>query len=99
MRGFTQWIKTQTWRQDFVGDLAKDISNDPDFPRSVPDFETLAEYVYKKTKDETVLHAAQRAWNQFAVLNAKDWGDYKEWLADTRGGQIKPGYTGRVAKH
>ncbi|WP_129306565.1 YozE family protein [Streptomyces sp. L2] len=31
-KSFTAWLKTQTDRESGIGDLARDVSNDPDWP-------------------------------------------------------------------
>ena len=65
-RSFLAWLKTQVQRDDFVGDLAKDASRDPNAPSG------------RATKDQWRKHILAVATNSAGALEALDdaWAEF-----------------------
>jgi YozE SAM-like fold len=67
--GFHRWIETQLNRDDPVGDLARDIKRDHDFPIKESSREVLQLY-FGRVGSTTVTRAFNRAWIEFATNSA-----------------------------
>lgn len=69
---FYAWLKTQNFRNDPVGDFAKDAIADSSFPKKTNSFETLRKYLRKRNACLGAFEAQQRAWTEFQ-LHQKDY--------------------------
>lgn len=60
--GFLQWLRKQTWRDDPVGDLARDIRLENDVPQTC---KRLVISRYLAFRGRHVLHALYTAWREY----------------------------------
>lgn len=67
---FYGWLKQQTDRRDTVGDLARDVSGDSDFPRGRSDreFKRAQKYLQKMGACDGAKDALGEAYRQFSKL-------------------------------
>lgn len=60
---FTAWLKLQRRRNDSVGDLARDICRDPDWPQGRT-WRAFAAYLAERNACEGAQEALDRAWGE-----------------------------------
>ncbi len=58
---FTDWLLDQRHRDDPVGDLARDVAMDDDWPES-DELEECSDYLMGKRAAQAALH---RAWSEY----------------------------------
>jgi uncharacterized protein YozE (UPF0346 family) len=59
---FYSWMKAQTKRDDSIGDIARDVTEDECFPRRTGELAALRNHVeFEHTPDENALDALDRA--------------------------------------
>ncbi|WP_079126246.1 YozE family protein [Streptomyces sp. ERV7] len=68
-KSFTVWLKTHTDQDNAIGDLARDISRDPDWPsrKSLPGQRT---YLEERGAIPTAIETLERAWTQYEQYKA-----------------------------
>lgn len=69
LKNFHEWLIKQRGRQDPVGDLARDMMADPEWPSDAHTLRGLDNYLHFRWACEGAHQALKRAWN--------------EWLRDT----------------
>ena len=62
---FHRWIETQVGRSDSVGDLAKDIMRDANFPTRIQTFQEMIDYLGSVAMWDGPIKAAKKAWRDF----------------------------------
>lgn len=65
MLSFLGWLKLQKRREDPVGDLANDVTRDPDFPRRCSDPEQLDDYLWSQGACDPARRALTRALAEY----------------------------------
>lgn len=68
---FHRWLERQTNRADRVGDLAKDIMRDEQFPSHVATREAVISYIESVAPWSGPIEAAEDAWREFCMQPAK----------------------------
>lgn len=63
---FHRWIEAQQGRSDSVGDLAKDVLRDANFPTHVQTLAELRSYIEDVAQWHGPLEAAKKAWREFS---------------------------------
>lgn len=71
---FNEWITDQQYRDDTIGDLAKDIADDPDFP-GIESWDDLDRYFSWKgfpgRIHEDVMQTVECAWDEYKTCLQK----------------------------
>lgn len=62
---FLDWLKTQTSRDDAIGDFARDAISDPNFPKQDNSWFTFEGYLDDKRACEPAKNAGFEAWFEF----------------------------------
>ena len=63
---FHRWIEMQVGRSDSVGDLARDIMDDANFPTRIQTLEEIFDYIGGVANNwDGPLNAAKEAWHEF----------------------------------
>lgn len=62
---FHRWIVMQVGRSDPVGDLARDITRDANFPTRIQTLEEIFDYIGGVANWDGPLNAAKEAWHEF----------------------------------
>jgi uncharacterized protein YozE (UPF0346 family) len=62
---FWQWINRQKRRDDAVGDIARDIIGDPEWPRRAWKLTTLMEYLASAAASPNAVRAFAQAWGEW----------------------------------
>jgi uncharacterized protein YozE (UPF0346 family) len=62
---FYAWVRSQRGRDDAVGDLARDVMRDRNFPREANDYDALYFHLYEMGACPAALRAFDRAWEEF----------------------------------
>jgi uncharacterized protein YozE (UPF0346 family) len=62
---FHRWIEMQVGRSDSVGDLARDIMDDANFPTRIQTLEEIFDYIGGVANWDGPLNAAKEAWHEF----------------------------------
>jgi uncharacterized protein YozE (UPF0346 family) len=71
---FYAWVKSQRGRDDSVGDLARDIMRDRNFPRQADDYDALYFHLFEMGACPAALRAFDRAWAEFQrAERTKQW--------------------------
>ncbi|MBE3597759.1 MAG: hypothetical protein IMX02_02800 [Limnochordaceae bacterium] len=65
--GFTGWLRRQWRRDDPVGDLARDVRLDPDWPGRARRPQTYRRYLEQCGACEGALRALERAWVEWRL--------------------------------
>ena len=65
LSSFTRWLGAQTERQDPVGDLARDVAADRDWPLSAKTVESYEGYLARRGADPNVISALFDAWAEY----------------------------------
>ncbi len=68
---FTQWLYRQTYREDPVGDLAKDAKFDKKWPSRGKAFSTFEDHLHRMIACDRALYALVRAWFEWSGENPK----------------------------
>ena len=65
-KSFTAWLKTQADQSTAIGDLARDVSHDPDWPsrRGLPGQRT---YLEERGAIEAAIETLELAWTRYEV--------------------------------
>ncbi len=66
--GFTNWLFRQVWRDDPIGDLAKDAREDKRWPRQVRTKNTFRKYLGSRRACPEALEAFENAWRAFNTV-------------------------------
>ncbi|MFJ1870427.1 YozE family protein [Streptomyces sp. KS_5] len=63
-KNFTTWLKTHVDQSSAIGDLARDVSHDPDWParRGLPAQRT---YLEERGAIPAAIEALERAWSRY----------------------------------
>jgi len=64
--GFSKWLKRQHRRKDAIGDLSRDIRNDPSWPKQVRKYAYFVGYVENSGLPEGALAALYSAWCEWS---------------------------------
>ena len=62
---FLVWLAKQARRDDPVGDCARDMLDDPDWPPSAIDFETARAYLSSVHASPIAIAALREAWTEW----------------------------------
>jgi uncharacterized protein YozE (UPF0346 family) len=62
---FLVWLAQQARRDDPVGDCARDMLDDPDWPPSVTTFETARTYLESVNASPQAMAALREAWEEW----------------------------------
>lgn len=62
---FRQWLLPQIERPDRVGDIARDVENDEDFPHEVNHYEELEKYLCLRGVSFLVVDSMKEAWLEY----------------------------------
>lgn len=65
--GFAAWIPTQSFRDDAVGDFARDTQRDRAWPPSDLSKDGIAWHLRQKGARTEAMHAFQRAWKEWSA--------------------------------
>ena len=63
---FLAWLDTQRERDGPIGDLARDVAQDEDFPRTMI-YPTMRDYLWEKGAVAETCQALREAWRQYHV--------------------------------
>jgi len=70
---FSDYLLGQRGRDDAVGELARDASRDPEWPKQRGlSFNRLRNYLLVNHASQSTLEALERAWNEYAEINRSD---------------------------
>jgi len=64
---FTGWLKRQHRRNDPIGDLARDVLRDPNWPRGRT-LKPFLEYLTRQGASERARAALEKAWREYQTL-------------------------------
>lgn len=64
-KGFTAWLMKQKDEDSPVGDLARDVSRDPWFPRNPESWDKARRYLVGHGVHPDVVWAAWEAWRRY----------------------------------
>jgi len=63
---FYQWMRLQKNRNDMIGDLAKDILMDNDFPKYIrSSYMKIEKYLELKNASNNVINSFKIAWEEY----------------------------------
>jgi uncharacterized protein YozE (UPF0346 family) len=62
---FLVWLAQQARRDDPVGDSARDMLDDPDWPPTATSFETAWAYLESVNASQKAIEALREAWNEW----------------------------------
>jgi hypothetical protein len=62
---FLVWLALQARRDDPVGDCARDMLDDPDWPPTATTFETARAYLESVNASPIAIDALSEAWNEW----------------------------------
>jgi len=65
MNSFTRWLLQQADRDDPIGDLASDVTRDPDWPARSKSLNRLLVYLRNRGACEGAIAALQAAWREW----------------------------------
>jgi uncharacterized protein YozE (UPF0346 family) len=65
MSGFKAWLRTQTYREDAIGDLARDASQDHCWPWGSASLGHLEKHLEKHGAIPEALETLRRAWAEW----------------------------------
>lgn len=67
---FSTWLRTQTKRDDAIGDFARDwvLDRSSKKPRGPYGFAALRHYLAKREACRGALNAARKAWDEYMTL-------------------------------
>ena len=65
LSNFTHWLRTQTARQDPVGDLARDVAADHGWPLTAKTVESYERYMAERGADPAAIAALFDAWAEY----------------------------------
>jgi CRP-like cAMP-binding protein/uncharacterized protein YozE (UPF0346 family) len=68
---FYQWLMARTHWGDTVGDAARYVRDDPEWPREVDDVETLVRHMEAVHADEVLQAALRRAWRAWRLTERR----------------------------
>lgn len=64
---FYAWLTRQVDRDEPIGDLARDVVDDRDFPRGLHTLPELLDHLRFKRADTCVQEVAEEAWDAFRL--------------------------------
>ncbi len=73
MTGFKAWLKTQTHRDDPVGDIARDAAADPLWPRGNAKLGTLIEHLESSGGSPAAIEALRGAYDEWCGPSVTSW--------------------------
>ena len=62
---FRAWTRTQTARDDRIGDLCRDFRDDKQAPQHFPAWRGLERYMLRKGASAAAIEAARAAWREY----------------------------------
>ena len=65
-RTFLVWLAQQARRDDAVGDCARDMLDDPDWPATATTFETARAYLESVNASPRAVEALREAWEEWS---------------------------------
>ncbi|MET7704456.1 YozE family protein [Streptomyces sp. NPDC005485] len=68
-KSFTAWLKTHANQQNAIGDLARDVSADPNWP-SRKGLPGQRDYLEERGAVDKAVAALERAWSQYEAYRA-----------------------------
>ncbi|MFF8918590.1 YozE family protein [Streptomyces sp. NPDC015032] len=68
-KSFTAWLKTHVDQRNPIGDLARDVSADPDWP-SRKGLSGQSDYLEECGANPEAVEALERAWTQYEAYRA-----------------------------
>ena len=68
-KSFTAWLKTHADQRNAIGDLARDVSADPDWPSRKGRQEQL-DYLEERGAIDAAIETLERAWTQYEAYRA-----------------------------
>lgn len=68
-KSFTAWLKTQAEQDNAIGDLARDVSADPDWP-SRKGRRGQLDYLEERGAIQAAIDTLERAWTQYEAYRA-----------------------------
>lgn len=68
--GFTRWLCRQWRRDDPVGDLARDVRQDPDWPSRARTLAAYERYLVECGACDGAVRALRRAWHEWLDAEA-----------------------------
>ncbi|MFJ8147693.1 YozE family protein [Streptomyces sp. NPDC096048] len=66
---FTAWLKTHADHRTAIGDLARDVSHDPDWP-SGKGKQGQLDYLEERGAIDAAIETLKRAWSQYEAYQA-----------------------------
>jgi hypothetical protein len=69
--GFMPWLRTQVKADNAIGDLARDVVRDPDWP-SRGSLETQRAYLEERDANPRAIDTLERAWSVFVAARGSD---------------------------
>ncbi|MFD6027003.1 YozE family protein [Streptomyces griseoluteus] len=66
---FTAWLMTHADQRTAIGDLARDVSSDPDWP-SRKGRQGLLDYLEERGAIDAAIETLERAWSQYEAYQA-----------------------------
>ena len=67
---FLVWLAQQARRDDAVGDCARDMLDDPDWPATATTFESARVYLASVHASDRALAALREAWDEWQGTSA-----------------------------
>jgi uncharacterized protein YozE (UPF0346 family) len=67
MKTFFKWLIDQEYRDDSVGDLAKDILRDVSLPNKKTKNNLFYHIAFESKYDSTVINSFQEAWKEYKI--------------------------------
>jgi uncharacterized protein YozE (UPF0346 family) len=64
-QSFDRWLREQRHRDDPVGDLARDVISDPDWPRGAGEHAQRRYLIYEVWACDGAVEAHARAWREY----------------------------------
>jgi len=62
---FHRWIEQQVGRDDLIGDIARDIMRDDNFPRTATTRSAVVQYIEDASTWDKPVAAVKEAWTEF----------------------------------
>jgi len=62
---FLVWLALQARRDDPVGDSARDMLDDPDWPQTATTFDSASAYLRSVNASPKAIEALREAWNEW----------------------------------